>query len=88
MTGSVIPWLVWGAVFVAGVAQVVNYSSTPLEQRTYKRKFALNLGVIAVVASAIAGQISSNEIKHENDEQKRLVNFVVAHSLSRAGEGL
>ena len=54
-TSIVTFFLFWGAVILAAAAQIVNYSCTPNEQRTWRRKFALGLGLIATLLSAIAG---------------------------------
>jgi Na+/proline symporter len=58
-TSYVIFWLFWGAVILAALAQCVSYWSIASEQRTHRRKFALALGLVAVLLSAIAGYMAA-----------------------------
>ena len=48
-----------GGVVIALSAQIINYLSTALEQRTCKRKLALGLGLAAVLVTATAAYMAA-----------------------------
>ena len=62
-------YLFWGAVILSAAAQLFNYWSTAIEQRTCKRKLALGIGLTAVCLGAIAGYraaIDWSALPHSN----------------------